>query len=116
MSGRGALFYYKSPRKGGVVVKGREERQGLDLRRWGSSVPARRHQCNNGSPQESNGTNKPMKGTQWYLRSIGSIAASSLHVFQPCPRELINSQQKCYKLLLEEITRHIEHPIHDNFR
>ena len=31
------LFYYKSPRKAGVVVKaleGREERQGLDLRRW----------------------------------------------------------------------------------
>ena len=35
--GRGAPFNYKSPRKGGVVVKaleGREERQGLDLRRW----------------------------------------------------------------------------------
>ena len=33
------------------------------------------------------GTNKPTKGTRWYLRSIGSIAAGSLHVFQPCPRE-----------------------------
>ena len=31
------LFYYKSPRMVGVVVKaleGREERQGLDSRRW----------------------------------------------------------------------------------
>ena len=31
------LFYYKSPSLVGVVVKaleGREERQGLDLRRW----------------------------------------------------------------------------------
>ena len=36
--GRSAPFHYKSPRKEGVVVKaleGREERQGLDLRRWG---------------------------------------------------------------------------------
>ena len=32
------LFYYKSPGLVGLVVKaleGREERQGLDLRRWG---------------------------------------------------------------------------------